>query len=87
MRQVTIECETTSVISVDRIADAFAATNSEEQAVILQELFDALLHKCENNTHRFRLQLSYIAVDMTVRGYKQGQEGIRMLFEELENRK
>jgi len=82
MRPVTFECETTSQIPVDRIADAFANTNSQDQAVLLQELFDALLHKC-GDMHKLRIQIKYIASEMNVRGFKQGKEGIRMLFEEL----
>lgn len=83
MRPVIFECETTSQIPVDRIADAFAVTSSDEQAVFLQELFDALLHKCNGNSHNLRIQLGYVANEMNARGFKQGKAGIRMLFEEL----
>ena len=82
MRQVIFECETTSTIPVDRIAYAFAITNSQDQAVLIQELFDALLHKC-GDMHKLRIHIKYIASEMNVRNFKQGKEGIRMLFEEL----
>ena len=82
MRPVIFECETISQISVDKIADAFAITNSQDQAVLLQELFYALQNKYGDG-HKLRIQLKYIASEMNVRSFKQGKEGIRMLFEEL----
>jgi hypothetical protein len=87
MKPVIFECDTTSQIPVDRIADAFAQTSSDDQAVFLQEIFDALLHKCNGSMHSLRVQLGYVANEMHSRGFKQGIEGVRMLQEEIESEK
>lgn len=83
MSRYEFECETTSQVAFDKIADAFANTSSNEQAVFLQELFDALLHKCGDH-HKMRMQIKYISSEINVRNFKQAQIGVRMLQEEIE---
>lgn len=84
MRVFEFECETRSYISFDKIADAFAKIHSDEQAVFIQELFDALLHQCKD-THKMRMQIKYIANDIRTRNFKQAQIGAEMLQQELED--
>lgn len=83
MSRYEFECDTTSQVPFDKIADAFANTNSSDQAVFLQELFDALMHKC-GDTHKMRIQIKYIASEINARNFKQTQIGVRMLQEEIE---
>lgn len=64
-----IEVKSRSTVEFGDIAELFAEMNSREQAVFLQELFDALKFRCKEH-FKHETQLLYIAKDIKEQNFK-----------------
>jgi hypothetical protein len=64
---VTVKAQAT--VDFGEIAEEFAQMSSVEQSIFLQELFDALKHRCKDH-HRYETQLLYMAKDMKEKNFK-----------------
>ncbi len=70
--------ESRSVVDISEIAGQFAELSGDEQAVFLQEIFDALEHKCKTEG-KFESQLSWIGVGINRFNFKR----LKYVFESL----
>ena len=70
MRQINFTVPSHSVVDLSEFASAFAELNSDDQAIVLQEMFDALKFKCKDD-HKYNSQLCFIAVSIQRYNFKE----------------
>lgn len=73
-----LEVESRSTVHISEIAASFSDMNSDEQAVFLQEIFDALEHNCKDAA-KFESQLSWISIGIKQYNFNR----LKYVFESL----
>ena len=69
MNNYVITAKAEATIDFGDIAEEFASMGSHEQAVFLNEMFDALNFKCKDH-YRHECQLLHIATDIKRQNFK-----------------
>lgn len=70
--------ESHSVVELHDIAGAFSVMTGDQQAIVLQEFFDALKHACKDKA-KFEYQLHFIGVGISRYNFKD----LEYVFESL----
>lgn len=63
MKTIEFEMPASAKVEISHIAENFANLNSDDQAIFIQELFDALEYKCKSK-EKFESQLCWIGTSI-----------------------
>lgn len=80
MRKIGFDVAARATVDMHEIVECFSNMNSDDQAIFLSEMFDALHFKCKE-IHRFDSQLCFIATSIERYNFKELKETIRKLHE------
>jgi hypothetical protein len=80
MRTIGFDVNARVTVDMHEIVDCFAQMNSDDQAIFLSEMFDALLHRCKEKA-KFDSQLCWIATCIERYNFNQLKETINSLNE------
>lgn len=81
---LVLKVESTSEVHVSQIASQFQNMTSDEQAVFLQEMFDALKFQCKTDFN-YEKQLCFIATSIEKHKFKELAKSLRQLVEFIED--
>ena len=84
MKKIGFDVAARATVDMHEIVECFSNMNSDDQAIFLSEMFDALHFKCKE-IHRFDSQLCWIATSIERYNFKELKETIRKLHEFIES--
>lgn len=84
MKQIKLDFPAHCEVELPEISGSFAQQNSDDQSIILMDMFDALEHKCKTEFD-YEKQLHFISVSINRYNFKRLKYTIETLNEFLKD--
>lgn len=84
MRPISFEVNARSTVELPEVSQAFSEMNSDDQSVMLMDMFDGLEHRCKDY-HTYMKQVDWIATSIKRYNFKNLKNTIEKLNEFLKD--